>query len=172
MNRFASLIVVIALVLIGSGRPAFGQAPDSVLRQLNRIIDATSSGGKSYTLLFDAYLDMTELAEQATVELNTAYFAYGTKRELKDNGVITKEGGFIGIGKTSKLKNDFNDNYFEKIDITQKKEITIVGRKPELVTSHPSSSFKLEQGDESSKLTISDPEKFWGASKYLVIVVQ
>ena len=127
---------------------------------------------KDYANMFDAYLDASELAEEKTKELNTAYYAYGTKRELKDNGVISKEGGFIGLGKTSKLKNDFNDTYFEQIDITQKKEFDIIGRKPKLITSHPSSSYTLEEGEESSKLIVNDPQKFWGASKYLVIQVQ
>ncbi len=83
MNRFASLIVVIALVLVGSDRSAFGQAPDSVLRQLNRIIDATSAGGKSYTLLFDAYLDMTPAP--STTGTATAAFNVNTIHNLMDN---------------------------------------------------------------------------------------
>ena len=125
-----------------------------------------------YKILFEEYLDMADMVEDAMNKLNTAYYAYGTKKELRDNGVITKEGGFIGIGRTNVLKSDFNDKYFNKIDITQTKEIEIMGTKPKMVTTHPESSYSLEEGDESSKLLILDAEKFWGASKYLVLTVQ
>ena len=35
------------------------------------------------------------------------------KKELIEKGVLTKEGGFIGIGKTTKLKDNFNLKSFE-----------------------------------------------------------
>ena len=38
-------------------------------------------------------------------------------KELKENNVITKEGGIIGLGKTTKLSSDFNKEYFTKINI-------------------------------------------------------
>lgn len=127
---------------------------------------------KDYASIFDSYTEATDKVEDLTDEVNTAYYVYGSKKELKDNGVITKEGSFIGLGGAKKLKNDFNDEYFEKIDILQSKEISIVGKKPELITTHPGSSYNLEGEDSNYTLKITAPEKFWGASKYLVIVVQ
>jgi len=127
---------------------------------------------KDYADIFDSYIAASDKAETLQEEVNKAYYAYGTKKELKSNGVITKEGSFIGLGGAKKLKSDFNDEYFERIDILQSTEIKIEGKRPKLITSHPSSSYTLDEGDGMNTLNITDPEKFWGATKYLVIVVQ
>jgi len=107
-----------------------------------------------------------------TEELNTAFYALGTSKELKDNNIITKEGGFIGIGKSKQLKGDFNQGYFTKIDITKVNSININSKKAKILTSHPAGSYKLEKdGKIYAKLVITDAQKFWKASKYLVIVL-
>jgi hypothetical protein len=108
-----------------------------------------------------------------TDKMNTAYYCFGTSKELKEKGVLTKEGGFIGIGKSEKLAADFNKDYFTKIDITLMKSVDLKSKKAKLVTTHASDSYKLE-GDKTSvdKLVITNAEKFWASSKYLVIVVE
>ncbi len=124
-----------------------------------------------YVELFEEYMVTAEIAEDRKNELNAAWYTYGTSKELKENGVITKEGGFIGMGKVEKLKQDFNQDYFERIDITQTKQITIHGKKPQIVTTHPAGSYGLVEDDNSAVLRIDDPKAFWSASKYLVILV-
>ena len=47
-------------------------------------------------------------------------------------------------------------------------EIPIGGTKAKLATSHPEGSYRLEDG--AAKLVITNPEKFWSISKYLVVV--
>lgn len=54
------------------------------------------------------YQEVTQESEVKTKKLNTAFYAFGTSKELIKNGVLTKEGGFIGIGKIQKMKDDFN----------------------------------------------------------------
>jgi predicted RNase H-like nuclease (RuvC/YqgF family) len=107
-----------------------------------------------------------------TNELNTAFYVFGTKRELMDHQIITKEGGFIGIGKIEKLMDNFNKDYFTKIDITQVTEITLAAKKAKILTTHPASSYRIEGEKKADKLVITNPKEFWGASKYLVIVVE
>ncbi len=109
-----------------------------------------------------------------TEKMNTAWYAFGTSKELIKQGVLTKEGGFIGIGKSAKLKDNFNKNYFTKIDISSTKEIQLACKKARLLTSHPSSSYKFEgeQGKKIEKLVINNSEDFWGVDKYLVIIVE
>ena len=111
--------------------------------------------------------------EEQTNKMNTAYYAYGTSKELKRQGVITKEGGFIGIGKSQAMMKDFNKNYFTKIDITQTTSIPLAAKSAKLLTSHPSGSYKFE-GPEGKveKLIITDANEFWSASKYLVVVIE
>ncbi len=52
--------------------------------------------------------DQEEIIDETISELNAGYFAIGTKKILKENNIISAEGGFIGIGKNKKLKEDFN----------------------------------------------------------------
>lgn len=115
----------------------------------------------------------TEVITQKTEELNTAYYVIGSKKELITNQIITKEGGFVGIGKIEKLRSDFNQNYFTKIDITTINELPINTSKARIITSHPANSYKLVQNGKSvDKLVITDKKLFWSVSKYLVIIVE
>ena len=73
--------------------------------------------------------------------LNTAYYAIGTSAFLKKNGIITKEGGFIGLGKTTELNKNFNGVNFTRIDINAIKEIPLkAAKKVRLITTHPTIS--------------------------------
>lgn len=105
--------------------------------------------------------------------MNTAYYVLGNEKELRAQGVITKVGGLLGIGKTNKVSSDFNKDYFTKIDITKTLEFVIGGaKKAKLLTTHPSDSYHFEgTKDKVDKLIITNPEKFWKASKYLVVVI-
>lgn len=114
-----------------------------------------------------------EVISQKTDEINTAYYALGTEKELKENKVITKSGGFIGIGRNQKVEQDFNTEYFKKIDITKLTSINIGGKKAKLLTSHPSGSYKMEGTEKKvDKLVITNTREFWKVSKYLIIVVE
>lgn len=105
-------------------------------------------------------------------ELNTAYYAAGTYKELKENKVVTKEGGLIGIGRTKTLAEDFNKEYFTRVDISKTSTIPVDAKKVKLLTSHPSGSYKLIEGtDKVTGIQITDAEKFWKSSKYLVIIL-
>ena len=104
-------------------------------------------------------------------ELNTVYYALGTKKELIENNVLTKEGGFIGLGKTTKLKGDFNKDYFTKADKRNLKEIQVFAKKIKMVTPNPENSYKIEGEGKVDKILITDADAFWQASKYLVIII-
>lgn len=118
------------------------------------------------------YEEKNEESNQKTEQLNTAYYAIGTAKELKEKGVLTKEGGFIGLGKTKKLAGDFNKNYFTKVDITLNKSFALNAKKAKLITTHPSSSYKIEGVKTAEKIVILNPQEFWSASKYMVLVLE
>jgi hypothetical protein len=111
-------------------------------------------------------------SETKTQALNTAWYCMGTGKELKEKGVTTKEGGVLGMGKTVKLKSDFNKDYFTKIDVTQMTTIPIGAKRAQILTTHPSGSYKLVGEKPVEKLEITNAEEFWGASKYLVIITE
>ncbi len=104
--------------------------------------------------------------------MNTAYYVLGNEKELRAQGVITKVGGLLGIGKINKVSGDFNKDYFTKLDVTKTTEFIIGAKKAKLLTVHPSDSYHFEgTKDRVEKLIITNPEKFWKASKYLVVII-
>lgn len=109
--------------------------------------------------------------DMQTSEMNTAYYVFGTAKELVENGIVEKEGGFLGIGRSLKFRKDFNPDLFTKIDIRKQTEISLNAKKAQVITTHPAGSYKLVGDDMVEKLEITNPEKFWKTSKYLVIVV-
>lgn len=118
-------------------------------------------------------MDKEEIIDQQINALHTAYVTSGTYRELKEKGVIDKKGGIIGIGAVKKLVKDFNTDTFERIDITQTSSIPLSGKKATVITVHPTESYKMTGAEEKDvdSLVITNPEEFWRASKYLVVVV-
>ena len=119
------------------------------------------------------YQEAKQESQVKTEKLNTAFYAFGTAKELTKNGVLTKSGGFIGIGKIEKMKEDFNKTYFTKVDISTTNSIVLASKKAKLITTHPASSYKIEgENGRAEKLTITNADEFWSVSKYLVIVVE
>lgn len=116
--------------------------------------------------------DKNETIEDQDNQLHTAYYAFGSKKELKDNNVITSEGGVIGIGKTKKLKDDFNKEYFTEINTKEISEITLGVKKADIITTHPVGSYELVGEGNVEKIKILDADKFWSVSKYLVVVTK
>lgn len=115
----------------------------------------------------------TQTIESQISEMNTAYYCWGTKDELIKNNVIEKDGGFIGIGKSYKMKDSFNKDYFVKVDIREFSDILLMVKKAELITTHTEGSFRFIEGEKLiERFTIDDPKEFWGASKYMVILVE
>jgi chromosome segregation ATPase len=116
--------------------------------------------------------EKSQTIEAQTVAMNTAFYAFGTKKELAEKNVIEKEGGVLGMGKTLKMKKDFNRDYFMKIDIREFKQLTLNTKKAKLVTYHPDGSFHFTGVKTVESLVIDKPDEFWKASKYLLIVVE
>ena len=97
-------------------------------------------------------------------QLHTAWFVFGTKKELKEQGIL--DGGKV-------LQGNFNKNYFTKIDIRVEKEIKLYSKSAKLLTMHPSSSYTLARDSKNQYvLRINNPQIFWSTSKYLVIQVK
>ena len=124
--------------------------------------------------LMEEKVEMSVKIQSQTEQLNTAWYAIGTRRELIDNKVIDKTGGFLGIGKSSKMKAEFNQNYFVRIDITKTVSIPLSAKKETVVTTHPKESYTLTTNEKGiiEELKITDTQKFWSVSKYLVIEVE
>ncbi len=140
--------------------------------EISRLKKQLSEANQQIKVLFEEYNNRLEELGDQEDKLNTAFYCYGTSKELKAEGIITKEGGFIGIGKTEKLAKNFNKSYFTKVDISLVNEIELMSKKAKIITNHPTTSYKIERKDGVvEKLIITNSEAFWATSKYLVIVV-
>lgn len=111
------------------------------------------------------------IAEEKT-ELHKAFYIIGTSKGLEKDNIIDKKGGLLGIGKTTELNDNFDASKFTEIDYTQKLIIPLGNKKVDIITSHSNNSYRFEKKDGLiTELIITNPEEFWKASKYLVIVV-
>ena len=98
-------------------------------------------------------------------ELHTAYYVFGTKKELREQRILQR-------GDVLK-SNDFNKDYFTRIDLRVTKTIRLYSKSAKLVTNHPAGSYSLEKDAQGQyTLRITDPQTFWSVSKYLVITVK
>lgn len=97
-------------------------------------------------------------------QLNTAWYVFGTKKELKGQRIL--EDGKV-------MNGSFNKNYFTKIDIRNTTEIKLYSKSAKLLTAHPSSSYSLvRDANKQYTLRITNPQIFWSTSKYLVVLVK
>lgn len=106
-----------------------------------------------------------------TSEMNKAYLASGSSRDLRDMGIVSKEGGFLGLGRTESIVNNITDSLFAQIDITELKIIPVNSRDAKFVTEHPAESYTFvrEGDDQIAYIEITDPAQFWKISRYAVV---
>lgn len=112
---------------------------------------------------------------QQTEEINKAYVVSGTYKDLKEKGLLIKEGGVLGLGKKESLQeNSLNDNLFTRVDITKTLTIPVNSKSAKLVTEHPANSYELIKDDEDmiAYIEIKDPSSFWKISRYAVVEVK
>lgn len=97
-------------------------------------------------------------------QLNTAWYVFGTKKELRDQHIIEND---------RVLQSNFNKSYFTKLDIRVDKEIKLYSKSANILTNHPSSSYTLQKdANKQYVLRITNSDLFWSTSKYLVVLVK
>ncbi len=109
--------------------------------------------------------------EKATLEerLHAVYYVVGPERELRDAQIIDKQ-GFIGRTLTFNARTGQSEA-FTQADARLLTEVPVGHRKATVVTPHPAETYELVVGDDRvvEKLVVTDPDRFWEASKILVI---
>lgn len=128
-------------------------------------LDKTITGlNENVSTLKEESSKKTETINDQDAQLNTAWFVFGTKKELNEQRIL--DGSKV-------LQANFNKSYFTKIDIRVQKEIKLYSKSAKILTMHPSSSYTLQQdANKQYVLRISNPQLFWSTSKYLVIQVK
>lgn len=115
----------------------------------------------------------SQIITQKEDELNKAYFASGTYKELKENGVVEKNGGFLFFGKNESLQENLNEDYFTQLDTRSTDVFPLFADKVEVISEHPDSSYSyVYENDKIAYLKIENPEEFWKITKYAVVQVK
>ncbi len=114
-----------------------------------------------------------ELIDQTNI-MNEAYIASGTYKDLKEKGIVDKEGGFLGLGKKEILIPSLNENLFTKIDIRNTKTIPVNSRVAKIIPERPADSYKLvhENNGAIAYVEIQNPDTFWKISKFTVVEIR
>ena len=151
------------------------EAKDSLLKQLQADLEARDLRiGELDSQVNDLSTSVASLQEESSQksqtisaqdkQLHTAWFVFGTKKELKEQRIL--ENGKV-------LHANFNRDYFTKIDIRVDKEIRLYSGSAKLLTTHPDGSYELvKDANKQYILRITNPQQFWSASKYLVVMVK
>ena len=108
--------------------------------------------------------EKSQIINNQETQLNTAWYVFGTRPELKDQRILMGD---------KVLHQNFDKNYFTKIDIRVTREIKLYSKSARLLTSHPAGSYELTRDNNKMyTLAITNPQLFWSTSKYLVVVVK
>lgn len=149
------------------------QISKETINQLNQNVSDLNQNVSDLTI---SNQQKDETIANQTALANKAYYIVGTTKQLKDLGIVTSTGGFIGIGKKQTTSTEMPTEKFITIDRTKTTSITINKKKPQLVTKHPANSYELINDDaDDSKvayLRIINPAEFWKYSRYLVITTK
>jgi chromosome segregation ATPase len=138
---------------------------DTLIAQMGSTI---SQMGENINTLTTENKSKEEKIKQLDENLHSAWYVFGSRKELIDQKILTPKGIFR---KAEVLKDSFNKDYFVRIDARNAKTIPLYASKAKILTTHPASSYTVEKQDGKLVLIIVDPAAFWSVSKYLVIEV-
>ena len=122
----------------------------------------------------DEVIDEKErLIHDKTNQINTGHLVLGTYKELKEKGLLAREGGFLGIGGVKTIQSSFDPNDFTRLDIREITTIPVHTRKATVITDHPEDSYSfISDEGQIAYLQITNPDEFWRISKYAVIEIR
>lgn len=139
-------------------------AANNRIGELNTAVDSLNTTVTTVT-------EQKDKAEQQSVdlanELNTCYYAVGSKKELKENGII--ETGFLR--KTKIMEGDFDRNFFTTADKRTLTTIPLHSNKAKVLTNQPESSYVIEDQGGQKVIRVTNPDSFWSLSNYLVVQI-
>ena len=139
-------------------------------QRLNELNMQVAQLQTSVDTLSSQNMAQSQTINEKTTQLHTAYYVVGHSKNIQKSNLIDKKGGLLGIGRTSKLSDNVDNSMFTKIDYTETTSIPVNSKDAKLVTSHPTDSYTWDKtGKTINSLMITDPEKFWSETKYLVI---
>jgi len=133
--------------------------------QINELGQNVSSLQEENAKVKEENATNAQIAHNQDAQLNTAWYVYGTAKELKEHRILV-DGRVMEDANVDK-------GYFTKIDIRRTTEIPFYSKKVELLSNHPANSYTLSKDSNGNvTLFITEPSRFWSTSKYLVAKVK
>ncbi len=134
--------------------------------QVTELQDEVAGWKSKYALETAAKDSVQNALANAEDQLNQAYYALGTKKELKKRGIIVTK-GLKGTVKGLGLKGSMT-----QIDIRYENRISLGSKKiKQLFPSRPSGSYQESKEGGDNILVIKDPSAFW-SKKHLAIILE
>lgn len=147
---------------------------------MNSMLFGMGKGIVRLSAIKDSLKDENASKEETMLDqnyrLHTAYYVVGTSQELRDENIINKQGGVLGIGTTEGVNGNFIEGKwwtfpYKRIDYTQTSIIPVDCENAELLVKRSPESYHFERdGNKIKNIVITNPEEFWNISKYLVVV--
>lgn len=100
-------------------------------------------------------------------EVNTCYYALGSKKELEKHNIIKT--GFLR--KTKIMQGDYELSYFTKADKRTLSSIPFNSKNGKVLTNQPADSYHIEVRNGQKVLVITNPSRFWNAGNFVVIEI-
>jgi chromosome segregation ATPase len=157
------------------------EAKEIEITKLRANVDSlagVNTGLKEQVVMRDAVITRKDsaLAEKAKdildrdTEMNKAYYIFGSRTRLVDAGAIDRKGNFLK--KTSIVSSRIDKSKMTLVDIRKIDDINLgITEKKDVISAHPSDSYYIALVGEEAHLKISDPKKFWSATRCLVVEV-
>jgi prefoldin subunit 5 len=123
---------------------------------------------------------LTDTVSAMTTRENTVYYVVGTRKELKEKGIVREVGGtrlllVTKMGESLKAGDHLDPSVFTAIDRRQVAEIPMPrpDKDYKLVTNQNLAATNIAaeaKGKVRGNLQITNPESFWTNSKFLILV--
>lgn len=132
-------------------------------QQIKELVERTSDSKAQLA-------EQRALIEELNEKYSTAYYVVGSFKELKEEEIVEKNGGVLGIGATKQLRPDFNTDPFIGINKYEYRTIPVFSKKAELISQHDPNSYEwVKEDKEIMYLEIKEPSAFWKQSSFLII---
>ncbi len=116
--------------------------------------------------------DTEKILEEKDKQNRKIFYLVGSRSDLERAKAIKKSGGFLGVGSTVKLSDRLDEMFFQSGDYKFMKEIALGNtKKVNLITTHPKGTYLIIDTPGERFLKITNPEKFWSTSTFLVVQV-
>ena len=144
---------------------------DEALKFLTVQIDSLIEDSAEKDLTLQAKQSEIDVLTEENNTLNKAYLAVGSFKELKNRGLVQRQGGFLWFGRTIDVNEDADAQQYMQVDIREMSQLPVQAVQLDLLSEHPADSYQIVPGDNDNMkvLEITNPEEFWKVSKYLVI---